>query len=73
MAVHRGPPIPNVVRLIPPPPEPPEARPYFDDVDETIRYLHDQLEDAVKRPWTVRNARHLTFLRWAYARGRVTD
>lgn len=73
MAVNRGPFDGPVVRLAPPTPEPDEPRPYFDDVDETLRYLFEQLEDAVKKPWTVRNARCLAFYRWAYATGRLTD
>jgi hypothetical protein len=76
VVLHRGgPPIPNVVRLVPPPPEPPEVRPHFDDVDAVIRDLYYLLEDAipVDRMWRIREARHLQWLAWLYATGRMTD
>jgi hypothetical protein len=76
VVLHRGgPPIPNVVRLVPPPPEPPEVRPHFDDVDDVLRVLWFLLDDAIPfdRMWRVSEARALQFLAWLYATGRLTD
>jgi hypothetical protein len=73
VVLHRGgPPIPNVVRLVPPPPEPPEVRPHFDDVDDLLRVLWFLLDDAIPfdRMWRVSEARALEFHAWLYATGR---